>query len=86
MSEHTCNCKYVGCHINDCRRWCHFLNKEIPYEFCNEYCTAYVEIYDEDLENASVATCEKYSVIGYDRYDDCGANQAAIKYCLENLI
>lgn len=53
MSEHICNCKYIGCHINDCIRWCHFLNREVPYEFCNEYCPAYVEIYDEDLENAS---------------------------------
>ena len=43
MSEHKCKCRYIGCHINDCRRWCHFVNKEIPYEFCNEFCIAYDE-------------------------------------------
>ena len=43
MSEHKCNCKYVGCHINNCKRWCRFVNKEISYELCNEFCIVYDE-------------------------------------------
>lgn len=39
---HKCHCKHIGCHINDCRRWCHKKKKEIPYSECNEKCEEYV--------------------------------------------
>ena len=34
----------------------------------------------------NLATCEKYPIINYDRYSYIKGTEAAIKYCLENLI
>ena len=41
-------------------------------------------MYDAFVHN--VATCEQYSVLGYDRYFYNDAVEAALKYSLENLI
>ena len=38
---HECNCRYVGCHVNGVRRWCHFIENEIPYDRCNPDCHSY---------------------------------------------
>ena len=46
---HQCHCKHIGCHINNCRRWCHCMNKEIPYDKCNEDCAEYV--YGEPIQH-----------------------------------
>jgi hypothetical protein len=34
----------------------------------------------------NLATCKKYPIINYDRYSYIKGTEAAIKYCLENLI
>jgi hypothetical protein len=34
----------------------------------------------------NLATCEKYPIINYDRYSYIKGTEAAIKYCLKNLI
>ena len=39
--EHKCACVHVGCHINNCRRWCHYCQNEIPYDRCNSDCVNY---------------------------------------------
>ena len=54
VTEHKCDCLYVGCHINDCRRWCHYLENEIPYDRCNSHCRRYrEEPISEELEVAA---------------------------------
>ena len=54
-AEHQCDCRYVGCHVNNCRRWCHKYNKEIPYDKCNSDCVGHfknkpAEWSEEDTE------------------------------------
>jgi hypothetical protein len=44
-----CDCKYVGCHINAERRWCHFLENEIPYDRCGVICRKYEKKCKESL-------------------------------------
>lgn len=34
----------------------------------------------------NLATCKKYPIINYDRYSSIKGTEAAIKYCLKNLI
>ena len=41
QGEHKCDCKYVGCHVNDVKRWCHKKQAEILYEKCNTECSEY---------------------------------------------
>lgn len=41
QGEHKCDCKYVGCHVNDVKRWCHKKQAEILYEKCNTECPDY---------------------------------------------
>ena len=48
--EHKCDCKHVGCHINDCRRWCHSMNKEVDYALCNPNCADYIKDEKPDLD------------------------------------
>ena len=43
QGEHKCNCKYVGCHVNDAKRWCHKKQSEILYEKCNTECPEYLK-------------------------------------------
>lgn len=41
IEKHSCNCVHVGCHVNNCKRWCHSYQREVPYELCNELCEKY---------------------------------------------
>ena len=40
-TEHQCDCEHVGCHINNCRRWCRRYMAEIPYTNCGPACSGY---------------------------------------------
>lgn len=41
LIKHFCDCVHVGCHVNDCKRWCHSYQKEISYTDCNSNCNRY---------------------------------------------
>lgn len=43
QGEHKCDCKYVGCHVNNMKRWCHKKQSEILYEKCNIKCSEYLK-------------------------------------------
>ena len=46
---HECNCKYAGCCVNGVRRWCHFIENEIPYDRCNPDCHSYEKAEKEEV-------------------------------------
>jgi len=58
----------------------HFLFIQITVDFSD---TAY-PMYDSTVIN--LATCDKIAITGYNRYNYKDAVEAALKYCLENLI
>lgn len=53
QGEHKCDCKYVGCHVNNVKRWCHKKQSEILYEKCNIKCSEYLKK-DEQKPNDKV--------------------------------
>lgn len=44
LVKHFCDCVHVGCHVNDCKRWCHSYQKEISYTDCNSNCNRYSKL------------------------------------------
>lgn len=44
LIKHFCDCVHVGCHVNDCKRWCHSYQKEISYTNCNSNCNRYSKL------------------------------------------
>ena len=44
LVRHFCDCVHVGCHVNDCKRWCHSYQKEISYTDCNSNCNRYSKL------------------------------------------
>ena len=44
LVKHFCDCVHVGCHVNDCKRWCHSYQKEIFYTDCNSDCNRYSKL------------------------------------------
>lgn len=68
---HHCDCEFVGCHVNDKGRWCHFSECEIPYEKCNRRCRNYMDPKTmNDLNEASDEYADKHAFrIPYDGSD-----------------
>lgn len=69
QGEHKCDCKYVGCHVNNVKRWCRKKQSEIPYEKCNIKCSEYLkkdeQTYSEFEHNGHMwGMCAKDNGVG----------------------
>ena len=65
--EHKCDCKYVGCHVNNVKRWCHKKQSEILYEKCNIKCSEYLK-QGEQKPNDKIQFGKNYKCIASPRY------------------
>lgn len=81
-NNHSDQC-YLAPTLQMTRRWLMAVhNLFITFEL--DFSDGAYPMFDAVVYN--LATCEKYPIINYDRYSYIKGTEAAIKYCLENLI
>ncbi len=75
QGEHKCDCKYVGCHVNNVKRWCHKKQSEILYEKCNIKCSEYLKQGEQKPteDSCKISDCvEIVDMTEYNKGYECG--------------